>query len=83
MILYHPAEQELAIKLAKDHRTHGMNISLIRKSARKEIEDYITYAKNHHFGGIVYFHSDKEVELINVKDDTRTMVDLKTVMKGI
>ena len=54
MILYRPEERVKAIELASAKRKEGVIVSLMRKSSRKELEEYKTYAENNGIKEFVY-----------------------------
>lgn len=63
IILYDIDQQKSAVQLANLLRKAGRKVELIRKSKRKELEDYVLHGKKHHFSGMFYLLSDLEVEV--------------------
>ena len=63
IILYDIDKQRAAVQLANLLRKAGRKVELIRKSKRKEIQDYVVYGKNQNFSGMFYLLSDTEVEV--------------------
>lgn len=63
IILYNIEQQKSAIRLANQLRKSGRKIELIRKSKKKEIEDYAVYGKKNHFSGMFYLTSDTTVDV--------------------
>lgn len=63
IILYDIEQQRAAVQLANLLRKAGRKVELIRKSKRKELQDYVVYGKNQNFSGMFYLLSDTEVEV--------------------
>lgn len=63
IILYNIEQQKSAIRLANQLRKSDRKIELIRKSKKKEIEDYAVYGKKNHFSGMFYLTSDTTVDV--------------------
>ena len=65
IVLYNAENQKAAITLANRYRKEYKKIELIRKSARKTLEDYISYGKKKHFNSMLYLESDSSAIEIN------------------
>lgn len=63
IILYNIEQQCIAIKIANHLRNTGRRIELIRKSKKKNVEDYVSYGKKNHFSGMFYLTSDTQLDL--------------------
>ena len=63
IILFNIEQQKSAIRLANQLRKSDRKIELIRKSKKKEIEDYAVYGKKNHFSGMFYLTSDTTVDV--------------------
>ena len=63
IILYEIEQQCPAIHLANQLRKAGRKIELIRKSKKKNIEDYVEYGKKNHFSGMFFLVSDTAVDV--------------------
>ena len=57
MVLYHPDAQVRAVKLANHLRRNGMALSLTRKSSKKTMDEYLSYANRFHIRNILYLDS--------------------------
>lgn len=69
IILYDIDNQKTAVQLANHLRKTGRKVELIRKSKRKEIEDYAAYGKKNHFSGMFYLTSDTTVDVYDFVAD--------------
>lgn len=69
VILYNIEQQKPAIQLANHLRKSGRKIELIRKSKKKEIQDYVAYGKKNHFSGMFYLTSDTTVDVYDFMAD--------------
>ena len=63
IILYNIEQQETAIRIANHLRKTDRKVELIRKSKKKEVEDYAEYGKKNHFSGMFYLTSDTTVDI--------------------
>lgn len=76
VILYDIENQESAIRHATAGRSKGQKIELVRKSVKKTIEDYITYAKREHFSGLMYFGRSENIRVYDlINDEVTEIVD--------
>ena len=69
IILYDVELQKAAISLAGFLRNTGRKVELIRKSKKKNIEDYAVYGKKNHFSGMFYLTSDTTVDVYDFVAD--------------
>lgn len=67
LILYKSTYRKTAISLANHFRGDNINIELIRKSSKRELEEYIEYAGRNHTGGILYIESNDTIKVINIE----------------
>jgi ATP phosphoribosyltransferase regulatory subunit len=67
VILYPIEDQSQAITLGMELRDKGQKIELIRKSQKKDIEDYLAYAKREHFSTLIYFDGSEQPKEILIK----------------
>ncbi len=63
IILYEIEQQKSAIQLANHLRSSDRKVELIRKSKKKNVEDYASYGKKNHFSGMFYLTSDTMVDI--------------------
>ncbi|MGN0496677.1 MAG: ATP phosphoribosyltransferase regulatory subunit [Lachnospiraceae bacterium] len=71
IILYDIEWQQPAITLANHLRNSGRKVELIRKSKRKNLDDYAAYGKKNHFSGMFYVTSDTTVDVYDfIADET-------------
>ena len=54
LILYHPADRSAAVDLANGLRRSGSLAAIVRKSSRKDLAEYQTYAGKHGFSRLIY-----------------------------
>lgn len=80
LILYKKEHQKLAIALANHFRKTGVNVELILQRTDKELEDYKGYATRNGIGGILYFESPDQVQVINVADQTTQLANIAEFM---
>jgi ATP phosphoribosyltransferase regulatory subunit len=66
MILYPQACRKTAIRLASFYRGQGTLIELVRKSSRRDLEEYQSFAKKAKMSGIIYVEQDEEIEIIHL-----------------
>lgn len=69
IILYNIEQQETAIRIANHLRKTDRKVELIRKSKKKEVEDYAEYGKKNHFSGMFYLTSDATVDIYDFVSD--------------
>lgn len=62
VILYHRECQQQAIEMGCQMRQEGRKVELIRMSAKKNLEDYKTYAKKEHFETLIYIDKESKQE---------------------
>ena len=79
IILYDIENQEPAITLGNQMRSNDKKIELIRKSARKTVEDYLDYAKREHFSGVFYFENNAVVKVFDLVGNQEHEVDITTL----
>jgi ATP phosphoribosyltransferase regulatory subunit len=77
LILYHCDVRKNAIILANQLRSENMNIELLRKQVKKDMDDYLEYANQNQIGTIIYIQDEvanihkiqsKEVVKIKISD---------------
>lgn len=89
MILYKRNHQAHAIALAKHFREKRSesqtitNIELIRKSSKKDAEEYKKFAIRHHMKGIIYIESTSHVRVINLENNSEEVIPLEVILNGI
>lgn len=82
MLLYDRESQRFAIPLASHFRGTGLSIQLLRKSSRKSIEEYQSFARREHIDGILYIdRTGKEVLVMNLLEQTEKTVALTDFVK--
>lgn len=79
IILYEIDQQCQAIRLANQLRYSGRKIELIRKSKKKEIEDYVEYGKMHHFSGMFFLTSDTTVDVFDFVSNEQRNADISEI----
>ena len=66
MLLYPDFLQPLAVKLANEHRSKGMDVALVCFARDKVLADYEEYGRKNQFGGIVYIQKSDSVLAIDL-----------------
>ncbi|MBR3600370.1 MAG: hypothetical protein IKL53_10915, partial [Lachnospiraceae bacterium] len=61
MLIYEIAAQKEAIQHAVHLRNKGINVELVRKSKRHDLDDYEAYAKKMHIKTLTYIDSDGNI----------------------
>ncbi len=79
LMIYNDATRAMAIKVAHKLRSEGMNIENGMFGA--SLEQNIAYGKKGQIGGIMNFISNDTVELINLSDDERQSLDVKSLLE--
>ena len=69
LILYKEDTRPLAIGLAREHREHQMDVQCMLMEEGRTLEDYKSYGRKNHFGGIVYPVNEDEIRVINLFTD--------------
>lgn len=67
IILYQESNRKTAIALANLFRNDGIQIELLRKSSKREIQDYIEFGRRNNNGGILYIEDEDMVQVINIE----------------
>lgn len=76
MLLYPDFLQPLAVKLANEHRSKGMDVALICFARDKVLADYEEYGRKNQFGGIVYIQKSDSVLAIDLSTGEVQPVEL-------
>ncbi len=76
LILYDRAYQKQAIHLGRSYRSREKQVCLIRKSGRKDNQDYIDYAGRQNFSEMIIIEDQKEALLVDVKKNQITKTEL-------
>jgi ATP phosphoribosyltransferase regulatory subunit len=66
MILYPQAYRKTAIRLANFYRGQGTLIELVRKSSKRDLDEYKGFAQRAKMNGIIYVEQDEEIEIIHL-----------------
>jgi ATP phosphoribosyltransferase regulatory subunit len=82
LILYKSTYRKIAIDLASQFRNDGINIELIRKSSKRDLSEYMEYAKRDNVGGILYLEDENTVHVINILDGSTQVAKLSELMQG-
>lgn len=77
-ILYEENRQAEAIKLAKDFRKSGKPTELVKKRPDKNLEEYISCAKQNLCVSMLYLRNTKDIEMVNLITGTGKSVS-KTI----
>ena len=75
VILYKTEYRKVAIDLAKKYRDNGIMVEMIRKSSRKEVEDYKELATRNAVKQMLYVKSNDEVLVIDMENGTEKVMD--------
>ena len=76
MLLYPDFLQPLAVKLANEHRSKGMDVALVCFERDKVLADYEEYGRKNQFGGIVYIQKSDSVLAIDLSTGEVQPVEL-------
>lgn len=82
VILYDIEYQEKAIELGMSMRAKGKKIELIRKSVKKTLEDYISYAEREHFAGLIFFEDAETIRMYDFISGEQSVISPDKLMKG-
>ena len=66
ILLYPQALRKKAIELTKEYRKDGKAIQMLRKSSKKDYEEYVAYAKRMQVDTILYLKEEKELLVCDV-----------------
>ncbi|MDD3403615.1 MAG: ATP phosphoribosyltransferase regulatory subunit [Hespellia sp.] len=77
LIVFGESTREWAISLAKDFRSKGKNIELIRREDYRSKEDYIEFGKRSQAVSLMYLEDDFIITMINLKTGVEKQVDCK------
>ena len=77
MILYADFLENMAVRMACEHRANGMEVACVRFERGKVLEEYKAYGRRAHFGGIVYLQSEEEAFAINLWNEDVQTIDAK------
>ena len=76
MLLYPDFLQPLAVKLANEHRSKGMDGARVCFARDKVLADYEEYGRKNQFGGIVYIQKSDSVLAIDLSTGEVQPVEL-------
>lgn len=79
IILYEVEEQEAAIHLANHLRSSDRKVELIRKSKKREINDYASYGKKNQFSGMFYLTSETTVDVYDFVSGEVSNTEIKNI----
>lgn len=79
IVLYEIEQQEAAIHMANHLRASDRKVELIRKSKKKEVQDYASYGKKNQFSGMFYLTSDTTVDVYDFVSDGREKAMIKDI----
>lgn len=83
LLVYNPGAQEIAVETACKMRNLGKQIELIRKSSKKDVVEYIQYAKRCNIKNVIYIVNKDLVENIDVSSNNREHVNINELTKGL
>ncbi len=81
MILYVPDERMSAISTASRLRSLGNRISMIRKSSKKTLDDYIGYALRNGFEKIIFIEDAENACIIYLKEGRKESIMVSDILK--
>lgn len=76
-ILYEEGRHAEAISLAKDFRSNGKPTELAKKSVEKNVEEYISYAKQNLCISMLHLKKSNEIEMINLLNGKKKVLTKK------
>ena len=79
IVLYESEQQGAAIHLANQFRNSGQKIELVRKSKKKQVEDYVAYGKKNHFSGMFLLTSDTTVDIYDFLSEEMSSVNIEDI----
>ena len=82
LLLYEGNLLREGIHLAKYFRETNVNIELLKKEDRYNLNDYLEYGKRMGIGGILYFGTPDIVQIYDIDKGTNIQVNIKDLMLG-
>lgn len=82
LILYQKDLLKNAIVLAKHFRKTGINIELLKKEDKYNLQAYKDYGKRSNIGGILYFETSKNIKVIDIAEDKIQEANIEELMAG-
>lgn len=83
MILYVPDERMTAISMAAKFRNAGTRISMIRKSSKKSLSDYVEYAAKNGYEKMIFIEDSENAYIIYPKEGSKEAVAVSDIISGI
>ncbi len=80
MILYLPDERLTAIEIAAKLRNDGTLVQMMRKSSRKELDEYISYANRYNIKNVLFVENCDTIKSINCEENSTTVVGKKDLL---
>lgn len=81
LMVYEPGQLALAIAVAGQLRRTGLRLAM-NSLEEHSLNDYISFGERMGLGGILHIRQDgREIELINLKEGGRTIMDLTMFLK--
>lgn len=80
MILYPSYMEHVAIRMATDQRSKGLDIACVRFEEDKVLDHYRAYGSRNQFGGIIYMRSPEEAYAINLGNNEVVKTDISAYL---
>lgn len=77
MIVYSEATQKWAISLARDFRSKGKTVEMVKRTDDKKKEDYIAFGKRGQAISMLYLQDDISICMINLLTGAEKIVDCR------
>lgn len=81
IVLYKSDCRKSAIDLAKHYRGKQTKIELLRKSSKRNVEEYKEFAKRNGVTQILYFESEEKVTVMDLSNHTEKVLNVKELLE--
>lgn len=81
IVLYKSDCRKSAIDLAKHYRGKQTKIELLRKSSKRNVEEYKEFAKRNGVTQILYFESEQKVTVMDLSNHTEKVLNVKELLE--
>lgn len=81
IVLYKSEYRRVAIDVAKHYRQKMTKIEMLRKSSRRELQEYKEFALRNRIAQILYIEDEENASLMDVKQNTTKVIKIRKILE--
>ena len=81
IVLYKSEYRRVAIDVAKHYRQKMTKIEMLRKSSRRELQEYKEFALRNRIAQILYIEDEENASLMDVKQNTTKVIKIRNILE--